>query len=65
MEMTQEEKQAYEWALNQEFNSVAARYARVLAKYIESMEAAQQSMKADGENGEQVEKVPPGGYYYL
>ena len=33
--MTPEEKQAYEWALNQKFNSVAARYARVLAQYIE------------------------------
>lgn len=32
--LTDEEKQAYEWALNQQFQSVAARYARILAKYL-------------------------------
>jgi len=34
IEMTEEEKQAYEWALSQRFESVAARYARILAQYI-------------------------------
>ena len=33
--MTPEEKQAYEWALNQKFNSVAASHARALAQYIQ------------------------------
>ena len=33
--MTEEEVQAYKWVLNQIFQSVAARYARILAKYIE------------------------------
>ena len=33
--MTPEEKRAYEWALNQKFNSVAASYARILAQYIQ------------------------------
>jgi|GEM_PF-6082612 len=33
-DMTTEEKKAFEWALNQNYNSVAATYARILAKYI-------------------------------
>lgn len=45
MGMTQEEKQAYEWALKQQFESVAARNARVLAKYIGRKESAQQSVQ--------------------
>lgn len=32
--MTKEEKTAFDWALNQNHNSVAAAYARILAKYI-------------------------------
>ena len=32
--MTEEEAQAFEWALHQQFQSVAARYARTLAEYI-------------------------------
>ncbi len=32
--MTNEEKAALEWALNQNYNSVAARYARILARHI-------------------------------
>ncbi len=32
--MTGEEKQAYMWALNHDYQSMAARYARTLAKYI-------------------------------
>lgn len=35
--MTKDEKQAYEWALKQEYNSVAAKYSKILAKYIERM----------------------------
>ena len=38
MEMTIEEQQAYDWALKQGFQSVAARYARILAKYIQRRE---------------------------
>jgi len=38
MEMTPEEKRAYEWALQQPFHSVAADNARILAKYIERSE---------------------------
>lgn len=36
--MTPEEKIAYEWALKQKFNSVAARYARTLAQYIQRIQ---------------------------
>lgn len=32
--MTDEQKKAYEWALNQQYQSVAAGYARTLAEYI-------------------------------
>ena len=35
--MTDEELKAYNWALSQPFPSVAARYARILAKYIERL----------------------------
>ena len=34
MQMTNDERIAYEWAIKQQFQSVAARYARTLAKYI-------------------------------
>jgi predicted nucleic acid-binding Zn ribbon protein len=33
--MTKEEEHAYNWAREQQFQSVAARYARVLAGYIQ------------------------------
>jgi len=33
--MTKEEEHAYNWAREQQFQSVAARYARALARYIE------------------------------
>jgi len=36
--MTEEQKQAYDWALHQQYNSVAARYARILALYIKENE---------------------------
>jgi hypothetical protein len=39
--MTKEEKTAFEWALNQKFTSVAARYARILARYILKTEDAE------------------------
>lgn len=32
-----EERMAYDWAIDQDFQSVAARYARVLAKYLQRM----------------------------
>lgn len=35
IQMTDEEKQAYKWAMNQDFFSVAAKNAKVLAEYIE------------------------------
>ena len=35
LEMTEEEEKCYNWALNQEFTSVAATYARTLARYIQ------------------------------
>lgn len=37
--MTSEEKEAYEWSLGQKFQSVAARYARSLAKFIDRFSA--------------------------
>lgn len=33
--MTEDEYKAYQWALNQNYQSVAARYAKILAKYIQ------------------------------
>lgn len=41
--MTPLEKQAYEWALNQKYESVSARYARTLAGVIERELAALQA----------------------
>ncbi len=35
VKMTKEEQEAFDWAINQEYQSVAARYARTLAKYIQ------------------------------
>jgi len=32
--MNDEQRQAFKWALNQEYQSVAARYARTLALYV-------------------------------
>lgn len=37
--MLKEEKEAYEWAKNQQYQSVAARYARILANYTDKLEA--------------------------
>lgn len=44
--MTPEEKQAYEWAINQNFPSVAARYARILAGRITALEAENERLRA-------------------
>ena len=41
--MTDEQKQAYEWALNQQYQSVAAKYARTLAEYIRQDRIARQN----------------------
>ena len=35
--MSEDERRAYEWALHQDFQSVAATYARILARYIERL----------------------------
>ena len=35
--MNQERRQAYEWAKNQDYQSVAARYAKILAVLIDEM----------------------------
>ena len=35
--MNQEQRQAYEWAKNQNYQSVAARYAKVLAGLVDEM----------------------------
>ena len=37
--MTAEQKQAYEWAKNQTFQSVAARYAKILAELVDELTA--------------------------
>lgn len=41
--MTDKQKQAYEWALNQQYQSVAAKYARTLAEYIRQDRMARQN----------------------
>lgn len=45
LRMTEEERKAYEWAKKQEFNSVAATYARALAAYI--TKATEANVRAD------------------
>lgn len=35
-DMTHDEQTAFDWALNQNHNSIAATYARILAKYIQA-----------------------------
>lgn len=37
--MTVEQKQAYEWAKNQDYQSVAARYAKTLAGLVDELQA--------------------------
>lgn len=48
--MTEEENQAYKWATSQEFQSVAARYAKVLARYIERNAVAISATDSTDEN---------------
>lgn len=45
--MTEEENQAYKWATSQGFQSIAARYAKVLAKYIERNAVATPATSTD------------------
>lgn len=44
MEMTTEEQQAYDWALKQQYQSVAADYARILAKYIQRQDESEERL---------------------
>ncbi len=37
--MTEDQKQAYNWAKNQNFRSVAAQYARILAEFVDELQA--------------------------
>lgn len=48
MKMTKEEKQAYNWALKQGSQSVAARYARILAKHIQRQDEFKEGLKQLG-----------------
>lgn len=43
--MTAEQKQAYEWAKNQDYQSVAARYARFLAGLVDELQAESKRLK--------------------
>jgi len=56
LEMTLEEKKAFEWAIKQEYPSVAARMARLLAKYICRLSDAEHR---DGAEGGQVSQTIP------
>lgn len=55
IQMTNKEKQAYEWAMNQDFFSVAAKNAKVLAEYIE-----RNTLDTGQVNVSQVIKADPG-----
>lgn len=46
-DMTGEEGQAYTWAIETPHNSVAARYARILAQYIERQHTEQNRNRSD------------------
>ncbi len=37
--MTEDQKQAYNWAKNQNFRSVAAQYAKILAELVDELQA--------------------------
>jgi hypothetical protein len=50
MQMTRDEKIAYEWAIKQQFQSVSARYARVLAEYIKRSDLT--PVAGDGAGGQ-------------
>ena len=53
--MNQEQRQAYEWAKNQNYQSVAARYAKILAELVDEITppneplTLEQLRKMDGE----------------
>ena len=49
--MTAEQKQAYEWAKNQNYQSVAARYAKELCRVIEALQAE------NAEKGKEIERL--------
>ena len=42
--MNQEQRQAYEWAKNQDYPSVAARYAKILAGLIDEMNSPNEAL---------------------
>lgn len=48
--MNDEEKQSYEWAKNQSYQSVAARYAKILADYIDHVNGLLESAIEEIEN---------------
>lgn len=45
--MTPEQRQAYEWAKNQNYTSVAARYAKVLTDLVDAAEVAQKPLRIE------------------
>lgn len=45
--MNQEQRQAYEWAKNQDYQSVAARYAKILAGLIDEMNPPNEPLTLD------------------
>lgn len=45
--MTEKQKQAYNWAKNQNFPSVAAKYARVLADLVDELQVESHRMPMD------------------
>jgi hypothetical protein len=53
--MTNDVKRAYEWALNQNYQSVAAQYARILAEHISAAHEQEKEMGewiiTDGDSG--------------
>ena len=54
-DMTPEEAQAYDWARQQEFQSVAARHARALAEYAARVSVAEVALKT--QNAELLEHL--------
>lgn len=47
LSMTLEETRAYQWSLSQQFGSVSATYARILAEYIEKVSKVQPELFAE------------------
>lgn len=59
--MNKEQRQAYEWAKNQDYQSVAARYAKILAGLIDEMNPPNEPLTLDElreMDGEPVYVVP-------